>query len=48
MIIIGSVIKHAGIIPTENIDKALAKVVSAKKQNLLELNKKALEIGTMN
>ena len=38
-------IKHSGIIPYENIEKAMAKIVSAKKQHLLDLNLKAIEIG---
>ena len=45
MIIIGSVIRHSGIIPYENIEKAMKKVVSAKKQELFDLNMKAVEIG---
>jgi len=45
MIMIGIMIKHTDIIPVENIDKAMQKVVPAKKQNLLELNKKAIQLG---
>ena len=45
MIILGLMIKKSGIMPFENIEKALSKVVSAKKANLLELNKKAIQIG---
>ena len=45
MIIIGSVIRHSGIIPYENTEKAMKKVVSAKKQELFDLNMKAVEIG---
>ena len=45
MIILGLMIKKSGIMPFENIEKALNKVVSAKKANLLELNKKAIQIG---
>lgn len=45
MIILGNVIKHSGIMPYENIEKAMKKVVSAKKADLLELNIKAVEIG---
>lgn len=45
MIMVGYLIKKTGIIPFENIDRALAKVVPAKKQNMLEANKKALELG---
>lgn len=45
MVIIGKMIKHSGIIPSENIEKAMKKVVSAKKQNLFDLNMKAVELG---
>ena len=45
MIMIGYVIKKSGIIPFENIERALQKVVPASKQHLLDSNKKALEIG---
>ncbi len=45
MIMVGYVIKKTGIIPFENIDRALAKVVPASKQHLLDSNKKALELG---
>ena len=45
MIMIGMMIKKSGIIPFENIEKAMSKVVSAKKQNLFDLNMKAVEIG---
>ncbi len=45
MIMIGLFIKKSGIIPQENIEKAMAKVVSAKKQNLFDLNMKAVKMG---
>ena len=45
MIMIGYVIKKSGIIPFENIDRALNKVVPASKQHLFDANKKALELG---
>ena len=45
MIMIGFVIKHTGIIPIENIERALAKVVPASKQHLIESNKKAIMLG---
>ena len=45
MIMIGMMIKKSGIIPYENIEKAMSKVVSAKKQNLFDLNMKAVQIG---
>ncbi len=45
MIMIGYMIKKAGVIPYENIEKVMAKVVPAKKQNLLASNIKAVELG---
>ena len=45
MIMIGLLIKKADIMPYENIEKAMKKVVPAKKQNLFDLNLKAVEIG---
>lgn len=45
MILLGFVIKHTGVIPFENIDRALQKMVPASKQHLIESNKKALELG---
>lgn len=45
MIMIGFMIKHTGIIPFENVENAMKKVVSAKKQNLFDLNMKAVELG---
>lgn len=45
MIMLGIMIKNTDIIPVENIDKAMQKVVPAKKQNLFDLNKKAIQLG---
>ena len=45
MIILGNVIGNTNIMPEENIEKAMQKVVSAKKQNLFDLNMKAVKIG---
>lgn len=45
MIILGHFIKKTGIIPVENIEKAMKKVVSAKKQELFDLNMKAVKLG---
>ena len=45
MIMLGYVIKKTNIIPFENIDRALQKVVPASKQHLLDSNKRALELG---
>ena len=45
MIILGNVLAHADIMPKENIEKAMQKVVPAKKQNLFDLNMKAIQLG---
>ena len=45
MIILGNMIKHTNIMPLENVERTLKKVVPAKKQNLLELNLKAIKLG---
>lgn len=45
MIILGHVIANSDIMPAENIEKAMHKVVSAKKQNLYDLNMTAVKIG---
>jgi 2-oxoglutarate ferredoxin oxidoreductase subunit gamma len=45
MIITGKLIKETGVLPYNNIDKALDKIVSARKANLKEINFKALDTG---
>ena len=45
MIIIGHMIAKSGIIPEENIEKAMHKVVPATKQNMFDLNMKAVQLG---
>lgn len=45
MIIMGLMIRYSDAIEKETIEKAMAKVVSAKRQNLMELNIKAVELG---
>lgn len=45
MIIMGKMLKETGMFPDEAIDKTIQKVVSAKRQNLIELNKKAISLG---
>ncbi len=45
MIITGKLIKETGAVSYENLDEALSKVVSAKRQNLFDLNKNAIECG---
>ena len=45
MIVMGKMLKETGMFPQKTIDKTLAKVVSARKQSLLELNKQAIRMG---
>ena len=45
MIITGKLIKETGAVSFEGLDAALSKVVSAKRQNLFDLNKNAIECG---
>ncbi|MBR1969548.1 MAG: 2-oxoacid:acceptor oxidoreductase family protein [Clostridia bacterium] len=45
MIIIGHMIAKSGIVPEENIEKAMHKVVPATKQNMFDLNMKAVKLG---
>lgn len=45
MIILGLFVKKSGAVHEENIEKAMQKVVSAKKKELYDLNMKALSIG---
>ncbi len=45
MIIIGKLIKETNVVSYSEIDNVLAKIVSARHQNLLEINKKAIDAG---
>ena len=45
MIMIGHMIAKSGIIPEENIEKAMQKVVPSAKQNMFDLNMKAVKLG---
>lgn len=45
MIMLGYMIKKSGVIPTENIDAALSKVVPPSKAHLIEKNRQAIDIG---
>lgn len=45
MIITGKLIRETKAVSFDNLDDALHKVVSAKHQNLFDLNKKAIECG---
>jgi len=45
MIMIGLMLQHTDVMPYDQVEKAMSKVVSAKKQNLFDLNMKAVELG---
>lgn len=45
MIIVGKVIRETGVVDMEGLRDALAKTVSAKHQDLIEANLKAIEAG---
>ncbi len=45
MIVLGKLLKETGMFAPETIDKTLEKVVSARKRDLLELNKTAIRMG---
>ena len=45
MIMIGLMIKKTGVMPFENIERTLKKVIPAKKADMLQLNIKAIELG---
>ncbi len=45
MIMLGYMIKKTGVIPYESFERALSKVVPARKIEMLGANKKALELG---
>ena len=45
MIILGKMIKHSEIMPQDKMASTVEKVVPAKKQHLVDANKKALELG---
>ena len=45
MIILGKVIRESGIVEYGNIEDALKKVVSAKRIELLDINRRAIELG---
>ena len=45
MILVGKIIKETAIVSFDNMEREKKKVVSARKPELLELNKKALDAG---
>jgi len=45
MIVMGKMLRESGLFPYDAVDRTIQKVVSAKRQNLVELNKKAIAMG---
>lgn len=45
MIMLGKVIKETGIIDYDDVDRALSKIIPPRRQQLIEPNKKALDLG---
>ena len=45
MIMLGLMIKHTDVMPFENVERTLKKVIPAKKADMLALNLKAIELG---
>jgi 2-oxoglutarate ferredoxin oxidoreductase subunit gamma len=45
MIILGKVLRHTELMDYKNVGRAMAKIVSAKRKNLYDLNLKAIELG---
>ena len=45
MIILGKVLRHTSLMDYENVGRAMAKIVSAKRKSLYDLNLKAIELG---
>ena len=45
MIVLGKLLMESGLFPADAIDYTISKLVPPKKQNLVELNKKAIAMG---
>lgn len=45
MIVMGKMLRESGLFPYDAVDRTIQKVVSAKRQSLVELNKKAIAMG---
>ncbi len=45
MIVMGKMLRESALFPYDAVDRTIQKVVSAKGQNLVELNKKAIAMG---
>ncbi len=48
MIIVGKVLKELGDFSPESVDAALSKVISAKRADMADINRKAMQIGAQN
>ena len=48
MIIVGKILKELGGYNEETVNAALGKVISAKRADMLDVNKKAMQIGADN
>lgn len=48
MIIVGKVLSELNDFATESVDAALAKVISAKRADMADINRKAMQIGAAN
>ena len=48
MIIVGKILKELGGYSEETVNAALGKVISAKRADMLDINKKAMQIGADN
>ncbi|MBR2044307.1 MAG: 2-oxoacid:acceptor oxidoreductase family protein [Clostridia bacterium] len=48
MIIVGKVLKELSDFAPESVDAALAKVISAKRADMADINRKAMQIGAAN
>ncbi len=45
MIVMGKMLRESSLFPYDAVDRTIQKVVSAKRQSLVELNKKAIAMG---
>ena len=45
MIIVGKLIRECDAISYDNLDEALAKVVSARHKEMLDFNRRAIDVG---
>lgn len=45
MVLLGALVKHTGCVTEASLDEGLQKVIPARKADMLEINRKALETG---